>query len=133
MPIDRLTGEGWERVRVTAGEAEGGLDLGWRQPEPVVRRPPALKELLQGRPAVVLATEQTERLEAFLGEAEVQAAPGEVELDLDAEIGAGLQVAAADLPVGAENGELGLALLGDHELFGRVRRPVVRRGGPGER
>ena len=33
--------------------------------------------------------------------------------------------------MGAENAELGLALLGDHELFGRVRRPVVRRGGPG--
>jgi transcription-repair coupling factor (superfamily II helicase) len=131
VTIDRLTGGAWERVRVTAGEAEAGLDLGWRQPEPVVRRPPALNELAQQRTAVVLATEQTERLEAFFTEAGVKAEPGEIELDLDTVLGTGLYSASSDLPVGAENAELGLTLLGDHELFGRVRRPVVRRGGPG--
>ena len=127
----RLSADGWERVRVSVGEAEGGLDLGWRQPEPLVRRPTALVELARQHAEVVLASEQAERLQAFLLEAGIERTLGEVELDLDAEIGSGLSVADADLPVGAENVELGLMLLGDHELFGRVRRPAVRRGGPG--
>jgi hypothetical protein len=68
-----------------------------------VRRPPALHELAQQRTAVVLATEQTERLEAFFTEAGVKAEPGEIELDLDTVLGTGLYSASSDLPVGAEN------------------------------
>ncbi|HEY8812147.1 MAG TPA: hypothetical protein VIO86_06610, partial [Candidatus Dormibacteraeota bacterium] len=42
VPGERLLAGEWERIRVTAGELEGGVDLGWRQPEPIVGRPTAL-------------------------------------------------------------------------------------------
>ncbi|HVC99684.1 MAG TPA: transcription-repair coupling factor [Candidatus Dormibacteraeota bacterium] len=128
----RLEASDHLRIAITAGEAEGGVDLGWRQPEPLVRQPANLKRLLAERSAVILVTEQSERLEALLGEAAVGIPPREVELDLDLEAGEGLQHAEADLPVGVENPALGLTLLSDHELFGRVRRPVTRRSGPGK-
>ena len=120
------------RVSVTAGEDEEGSDLGWRQPEPLVRQPGLLNRVLEERTTVVLATEQAERLEALLTEAGVKSPPGEIDLDLDADPGPGLYHADADLPVGADNAGLGLTLLSDHELFGRVRRPATRRGGPGK-
>ena len=132
VPAGRLTGSNWRRISVTAADLESGADLGWVQPEPLVRRPQALADLLREREAVVLVTDQTERLEALIGESGVAATPAELDLDLDSEIRPGLHVAAGDLPVGADNARLGLALLGDHELFGRVRRPTVRRGGPGK-
>jgi transcription-repair coupling factor (superfamily II helicase) len=132
VPVDRLYPTRGTRLTITAGEDEEGLDLGWRQPEPLVRQPANLSRLLSGRPAVILATEQAERLEALLTEAGIGQSPGALELDLDAEPGAGLQHAEADLPVGAENSELGIVILSDHELFGRVRRPVTRRGGAGK-
>ncbi len=129
VPGDRLTAMGWERIRVTAGESEGGVDLGWRQPEPIVRRAAALNQLLAERESVVLATEQSERLEALLTEAGTGRQPQGLDLDLDAEVGPGLLHGDADLSVGADNPGLGIAVLSDHELFGRVRRPVTRRGG----
>ena len=128
----RLGGEGWERIRITSGESEGAVDLGWRQPEPLVRRPAALNQLLLERVTVVLATEQSERLEALLTEAGTGKRPQEVDLDLDAVLAPGLHHGDADLPVGAENPALGITVLSDHELFGRVRRPVTRRGGAGK-
>ncbi len=131
VPTDRLTAGGWERVSITAGEAEDALDLGWNQPEPLIRRPGALRQVISERPSVVLVSEQSERLEALLTEAGAERQPQGLDLDLDAILTAGVQQAEADLPVGAENPGLGLAILSDHELFGRVRRPVVRRGGPG--
>jgi transcription-repair coupling factor (superfamily II helicase) len=121
-----------QQVSITAGEGAGDLDLGWRQPEPLVRQPGNLRRLLGERPTVVLATEQAERLEALLTEAKISGRPNQVELDLDLETGPGLLQADADLPVGAENPRLGLVILSDHELFGRVKRPVTRRGGPGK-
>ncbi|HEY8680018.1 MAG TPA: transcription-repair coupling factor [Candidatus Dormibacteraeota bacterium] len=132
VPGERLLAGEWERIRVTAGELEGGVDLGWRQPEPIVGRPTALNLLLAGRQSVVLATEQSERLEAFLTEAGTVRRPVELDLDLDALIAPGLLHGDADLPVGADNPALGIAVLSDHELFGRVRRPVTRRGGAGK-
>jgi len=132
VPVDRLLAGGWERVRITAGESEEGIDLGWRQPEPIVRRPAALNQLLAERQSVVLATEQSERLEALLAEAGRRGQPVELDLDLDALLPPGLLHGDADLPVGADNPGLGIAVLSDHELFGRVRRPATRRGGAGK-
>jgi transcription-repair coupling factor (superfamily II helicase) len=132
VPSERLTAMGWERIRITAGDADGGVDLGWRQPEPIVRRPAALNQLLAERESVVLATEQSERLEALLTEAGTGRQPLELDLDLDAVVIPGLLHGDADLPVGADNHELSIAVLSDHELFGRVRRPVTRRGGTGK-
>jgi transcription-repair coupling factor (superfamily II helicase) len=132
VPSSRLEATDKPRVAITAGENEEALDLGWRQPEPLVRQPANLKRLLAERPAVILATEQSERLQALLAEAAVGAVPGELDLDLDADPGRGLHQAEADLAVGLENPSLGLTILSDHELFGRVRRPVTRRGGPGK-
>jgi len=133
VPGVRLGAGDWERIRITAGESEGGIDLGWLQPEPIVRRPAALNQLLAERDSVVLATEQSERLEALLAEAATGRQPIELDLDLDAMVAPGLLHGDADLPVGADNPGLGIAVLSDHELFGRVRRPVTRRGGPGIR
>ncbi len=132
VPGGRLGAERWERTRITAGESDGGIDLGWRPPEPVVRRPAALNQLLAERQSVVLATEQSERLEALLTEAGTDRQPVELDLDLDALIPPGLLLGDADLPVGADNPALGIVVLSDHELFGRVRRPVTRRGGAGK-
>jgi transcription-repair coupling factor (superfamily II helicase) len=132
VPVDRLLAGGWDRVRITVGEGEGAIDLGWRQPEPIVRRPAALTQLLAERQSVVLATEQSERLDALLNEAGLGGRPLELDLDLDTVITPGLLHGDADLPVGADNPGLGLTVLSDHELFGRVRRPVTRRGGAGK-
>ncbi len=128
---DRLTGRAWSRVSISSGESDGGQDLGWLQPEAVVRRPAALAEMTHRRQTVFLVSEQTERVTAFLAEAEI-GSPAEQDLDLDTELRAGLFQSAADQPTGADNPTLGLTLLTDHELFGRVQRPVVRRGGPGK-
>ena len=128
----RLALDGFPRLAATAGEEElAGLDLGWRQPEPLVRRPWAVKELVDGKRSVILVTDQAERLQALLADAGLHAELPEVDLDLDLEPLPGLQRSAGDLPFGAENDRLGVALLGDHELFGRVKRPAVRRGGAG--
>ncbi len=129
VPSDRLTARAWQRVSISSGEDEGGIDLGWSQPEVLVRRPTALADIAR-QGAVVIATEQTARLSALLMESGIEAA-AELDLDLDSEVAAGLHHCEADLPTGVANAELGFTLLTDHELFGRVRRPVVRRGGPG--
>ena len=131
VPARRLQSPGGEVVAATAAESEAGADLGWRQPEPVVRRPVALPEMAARFPSLILASEQPDRLDAFAGEGGLTQLP-EVDLDLDLEPLRGAQKADADLPFGAENERLGVAFLGDHELFGRVRRPVTRRGGPGK-
>jgi len=132
VPAVRLDADRWSRITFSAGEAEAAIDLGWRQPEPVVRRPAALPELGRRRRAVILATEQTERLEALFLEAGITSPPTALDLDLDADVSDGMHRAEGDLPVGADNPGLGIALLSDHELFGRVRRPVTRRGGAGK-
>jgi transcription-repair coupling factor (superfamily II helicase) len=134
VPVDRLTAAYRRRLAITAAEpeSEGSVDLGWVQPEPFVRRPAVLTELIRGRDSVVVATESGERLKALIEEAGVAAGPKEVDLDLDLQLEGGIYHADLDLAVGADNPSLGLTLLSDHELFGRVRRPVTRRGGPGK-
>ncbi|MDR0359428.1 MAG: transcription-repair coupling factor [bacterium] len=137
VPADRLAVESPDRhvVRVSVSDLDGGLDLGWRDAEPLVGRPDALRAAgaEAGSSAVVLATEQGERAQALLSEAGVPAAPGEVSLDLDWEPEAGLWWADVDLASGCAHPDLGLRLLTDAELFGRVRRPSVRTTRRGQR
>ncbi len=109
-------------LEVHSYEVEGALDLGWTDVEPIVGRPDA-PAVLKGRAAdaaVVLASEQTERV------AEVRGAAGVVELDLDWEPAPGLWGADLDLRGGFANPGLGLFVYSDSELFGRVRRPLAR-------
>ncbi|HEX6347957.1 MAG TPA: transcription-repair coupling factor [Candidatus Dormibacteraeota bacterium] len=123
VPVARLAAApAAGRLEVFASEVEGGLDLGWADVDPVVGRPDA-PEVLRGRAeaaAMVLASEQTQRV------AEVLGAAGEVELDLDWEPAPGLHGADLDLRAGFANPGLGLFVYSDSELFGRVRRPLAR-------
>ncbi len=132
VSVDRLDCGDRSRLELSAGELDHSLELGWEQPEPVVRRTGALAEQVATIPSLVLATEQTERLEAFLTEAAVTARPAEIDLDLDWELAPGLHRADIDLPAGFRNRQLGFEVLSDGELFGRIRRPQLRRGGPGK-
>ena len=132
VAVDRLAGGERSRLELSAGELDDSLDLGWEQPEPVVRRAGALAEQVAAIPSLVLASEQTERVEAFLSEAAVKTRPAEIDLDLDWDLGPGLHRADLDLPSGFRSRGLGLEVLSDGELFGRIRRPQLRRGGPGK-
>ena len=137
VPVERLTlpPPSWGRAGVTgnlvtgaAGEVEDGVDLGWRDLEPLVGRPRAVAELGEkaARATVVLATEQGERVEALLAESGVRATPTGVDLDVDLELKPVLHRADQDLPAGFRNDELGLEVYSDAELFGRVRRLTAR-------
>ncbi|HXM76418.1 MAG TPA: hypothetical protein VN971_06570, partial [Thermoanaerobaculia bacterium] len=89
--VDRLNDfAGRLRLLLTAGEPAGeAIDLGWTEPETLVGRPRAVLDLAsQGETAtVIFATEQDERLKAFLEESGVRARVGEADLDLDLELG----------------------------------------------
>ena len=119
------------RLGVTAGEGTAGaLDLGWVDAEPLVGQPralAALAELAAAATAVVFATEQDERVRALLDEAGVRAPLVQVDLDLDAELAAGIYGASVDLAAGTGHPGIGLHIATDAELFGRVRRPSRRR------
>src|SRR5206468_2403534 len=70
----------------TAGErADGALDVGWTDAEPLVGRPGALGTMATqaARATVVLATAQGDRLEALLDSEEVRTEPADVDLDAD--------------------------------------------------
>jgi transcription-repair coupling factor (superfamily II helicase) len=125
--VDRLNEfAGRSRLLLTAGEPAGdALDLGWTEPETLVGRPRAVVDLaaLGDTATVVFATEQDERLKAFLEESGVRAPVGETELDLDLELEPALRRADLDIAAGASQKEIGLYLATDAELFGRLRRP----------
>jgi transcription-repair coupling factor (superfamily II helicase) len=125
--VDRLNEfAGRSRLLLTAGEPAGdALDLGWTEPETLVGRPRAVVDLaaLGDTATVVFATEQDERLKAFLEESGVRAPVGETELDLDLELEPALRRADLDIAAGALQKEIGLYLATDAELFGRLRRP----------
>ena len=122
--VDDLAGR--SRLRLTAGEPAGkAVDLGWTESQPLVGRPRAVAELagLSATATVVFATEQDERLKAFLGEGGVRATAGEAELDLDLELEPGLRRADVDITAGCSQEQIGFHLATDAELFGRLRRP----------
>ncbi len=133
VALDRLDAfSGRHRLAVTAAESEGdAIDLGWVPAEPLVGRPRAIADMvaLAGSATVVAATEQPERLAAFLDESKTKARPVEAELDLDLVLEAGLLHADVDIAAGCSQPEIGFHLLTDAELFGRLRRP----GGRGAR
>lgn len=125
--IDRLDDfAGRARLHLMAGEPAGdAIDLGWTEPETLVGRPRAAVELsaLGETSTVIFATEQDERLRAFLEEGGVRALVGGAELDLDLELAPALRRADADIAAGAAQREIGFYLVTDAELFGRLRRP----------
>ena len=102
--VDRLDDfAGRARLLVTSGEAAAdAIDLGWTESEPLVSRPRAAADLavLSERSTVVFATEQDERLRAFLDESGVRAAVVETELDLDLELEPALRRADIDIAAG---------------------------------
>jgi transcription-repair coupling factor (superfamily II helicase) len=131
--VDRLSELGGRsRLRLTAGEpGSGATDLGWKAVEPLVGRPRAVGELaaLGETATVIFATEQDERLRAFLDESGVKARVPEAELDLDLELEpASLRHADIDIAAGSSQPDIGFHLVTDAELFGRLRRPSRGRG-----
>jgi transcription-repair coupling factor (superfamily II helicase) len=117
---------GRSRLLLTAGEPAGeAIDLGWTESQPLVGRPRAVAELadLSGAATVIFATEQDERLKAFLDEGGVRATVGEAELDLDLELEPALRRADVDITAGCTQEQIGFRLATDAELFGRLRRP----------
>ncbi|HXN78774.1 MAG TPA: transcription-repair coupling factor [Candidatus Dormibacteraeota bacterium] len=126
--VDRLNDfSGRSRLLLTAGEPAGNaIDLGWTEPETLVGRPRAAGDLAASSDSatVVFATEQDERLKAFLDESGVRLPVGATELDLDLELQPALGRADVDIAAGASQKEIGLHLLTDAELFGRLRRPT---------
>ncbi len=128
--LDELAGR--HRLRVTAGEGDGGaLDLGWVGLEPFVGRPRALADTvaLAASGTIVMATEQPERLAALLAETKAKARAVEVDLDLDLELEPGFLHANIDVAAGCAQPAIAFQLATDAELFGRLRRP----GGRGAR
>jgi transcription-repair coupling factor (superfamily II helicase) len=125
--VDRLDDfSGRPRLVLTAGEPSGeAIDLGWTEPETLVGRPRAAVELaaLGESATVIFATEQDERLKAFLEESKVRVAVGDAELDLDLELRPALRRADVDIVAGASQKQIGFYLATDAELFGRLRRP----------
>ena len=125
--IDRLNDfAGRARLLLVAGEPAGdAIDLGWTEPETLVGRPRAAVGLaaLGETSTVIFATEQDERLRAFLEESGVRATVGEADLDLDLELEPALRRTDADIAAGAAQREIGFHLVTDAELFGRLRRP----------
>ncbi len=124
---------GRPRLLVRSGESGvDALDLGWRDVDPFVARPRALAQLaaLSESATVVLATEQDERLRAFLHESGVRGALSELDLDLDLQLTHSLGRADIDIAAGASQQRIGFYLVTDAELFGRLRRASrgVRKG-----
>jgi transcription-repair coupling factor (superfamily II helicase) len=120
------------RVLVTASEAgTDALDLGWTEGEPLVgqKRAPAGFAARSDSATVVLATEQDERLRAFLAESGVKAPLTLVDLDLDIELKPALAHADIDIAAGCSQQAIGFYMATDAELFGRLRRATRRRGG----
>ena len=132
VPIERLTGfEGRAVVTVTAGEShDDALDLGWTGVDPLVGREGANAEVVERSKSqtIVLASEQGERLQALFADARKGDRLQEADLDLDFDIaqGHGLYHADLDLAAGTAHHGIGIHLLSDSELFGRLRRPVAR-------
>ena len=130
--VDRLSRLGDRpRLVITAGESgAAAIDLGWKAAEPLVGRPRAAAELadLSESATVIFATEQDERLRAFLDEGGVKALVPDVELDLDLELEPALRRADIDVAAGCSQPEIGFHLATDAELFGRLRRPSRGRG-----
>ena len=130
VPVDRLTDPPSGRSRLTAwaADVDGGVDLGWRDAEPLVGRPRAVSELAgaAATAAVVLASEQGERVDNLLTEGGIRLTPAEVDLDADLDPPSGLYRADLDVPAGCANDRVGLRLYSDAELFGRVRRIPAR-------
>jgi transcription-repair coupling factor (superfamily II helicase) len=114
------------RLEAFASEHEGAVELGFAEPEPVVGRPLALNalaaEAATGGRTLVLASDQQARLDALLGEARVEEAPVEADLDLDLNVPIGLYAAELDIPGGWAHAGIAVTVLSDAELFGRVRR-----------
>ncbi len=129
----------WPRLTAVTADVEGAADLGWTEVEPVVGRVRALAESVEtgiaAGEAVVLASEQGERVAALLAEAGVERPPLDLNLDLDAEVQAGLFLADLDVPSGVAAPAAGLRLYTDSELFGRLRRQTrpTRTGRAGRR
>ncbi len=132
VDVDRLrepaAGQRASALTAWAADVDGAADLGWHELEPLMGRPRAVAELTAAAAsnAVVLATEQAERVQAMLADAGVRRAPTEVDLDLDLDPAPGLYRADLDVPSGFRNDELGLQVYSDAELFGRVRRVAAR-------
>ena len=128
--VERLREPAAGRSLFTASgsDLDGGIDLGWRDLEPVAGRPLAIRELGEAAAdaMVVLASEQTERVESLLAEAEVRKTTVEVDLDADLELSPGLYRADLDVPAGFHSDEVGLQVYSDAELFGRLRRVASR-------
>jgi len=118
-------------VEISAGEMhEDALDLGWTDAEPLVGRKKALAAVARRAESltVFVATEQTDRFRELLEADAVRATIKEADLDVDIELDAGLHLAEQDLPAGCSQSAIGFHLLTDAELYGRVRRPSLRRG-----
>jgi transcription-repair coupling factor (superfamily II helicase) len=130
--VDRLSELGGRsHLRLTAGEpGAGAIDLGWKGAEPLVGRLRAAAELaaVSASVTVIFATEQDERLRAFLDEGGVKAQVPETELDLDLELEPALRRADLDIAAGCSQPGIGFYLATDAELFGRLRRPSRGRG-----
>ena len=130
--VDRLSELGGRpHLLLTAGEpGAGAIDLGWKGAEPLVGRPRAAAELaaLSESASVIFATEQDERLRAFLDEGDIKAQVPVTELDLDLELEPALRRADIDIAAGCAQPEIGFHLATDAELFGRLRRPSRGRG-----
>jgi transcription-repair coupling factor (superfamily II helicase) len=115
------------RLELTAGEGrEGAVDLAWTEAEPLVGRPRAAADLAAHAVSatVAIATEQSERLKAFLDEARIHEPLREIPLDLDLELEPGLHHADIDIAAGCVHPAFGFHLVTDAELFGRLRRPA---------
>jgi len=132
VTLDRLDAFGeHHHLRVSAGEVDGdALDLGWVEMEPFVGRPRALADTarLAETAIVVIATEQSERLDALLEESKVKLRPTSADLDLDLDLKAGFLHSEVDLAAGCSQPVMGFHLVTDAELFGRMRRPAGRGG-----
>jgi transcription-repair coupling factor (superfamily II helicase) len=130
VPVERLRLDSPNRhvLAATSADMEGGEESGWQDVEPLVGRPSALAALpaQADTSAIVLASEQRERLSTLLGEAGVGVTPAELDLDADLEPEPGLWWADQDLATGFANPSMGLTVYTDAELFGRVRRPSPR-------
>ncbi|TME11175.1 MAG: transcription-repair coupling factor [Chloroflexi bacterium] len=121
-------------IEVSAGESHpGALDLGWADAEPLVGRahPMADVAAMAESASVIVATEQSERVQARMEAEKVRTSLAKVDLDLDLDLAPGLSLADIDIAAGASQPAIGFHLVTDSELFGRVRRPA--RKGPGSR
>jgi transcription-repair coupling factor (superfamily II helicase) len=127
VSLDRLDDfAGRSRLQLRSGESTGdAVDLGWAELEPLVGRPRAAADLaaLSGSATVTFATEQHERLKAFLEESGVTESAADVDLDMDVELEPALRRADIDITAGCSHSQIGFYLATDAELFGRLRRP----------